>query len=990
MGLNTSTLDLIFAKGINTKIDPKLQLQGELARLENALFNKTGRINKRNGFDAFSRFYYSDFYSQTGNITSGRALGTVGDELVLFDGTDMYNYAPSLDQWINRGQITAAIPTNYQIIQNSNQQTCPDVAYSNGIEVHVREDSRNSLGLDGYSDIYYSVIDSATRTHIIADSLVKASAVMPRVFALGDYFVIAYVDLVSKDLSYKTLTIGNITGGLSLEVDVCTDIPVSFDGYTRYASWDGAITPDGSRIWFAYSLAANADVACRYLDTALSLSSEQTITATVSGLIACATDSENKLWIFWRDNTTSVNLRYLVRSSSNTQTLAPSLLTSAVDPTRITAIISSGASVAFILYEEAATLTRNIYVRSLSAGVGGSTTSAITYQRSVGLASKIWEHGSRWYVVFAHESEFQTTYFVHDFTYGKIIAKILPGNAGGLELRSHLPSVVQRGADEYLFPNTVKGQSQSITGEFFSLLGINLSIINFNDQNAFSNAELGESLLITGGMIWRYDGADLYEHNFMLYPEDVSASQSNTANGALTLEGFYRYKVVYECSDNKGIPDRSTPSPEVQITLTGVNDTVTLTIPTLRLTNRTRSIKIDVYRTTAGGDIFYKLTGLGDELYNPTNLDSDEVTYVDEYADSEIDANEPLYTEGQVYHSSPPSAKMITVWKNRAWLAGLEDPHSLWYSKLASIDSTANFNDTYTIRTNPAGGIIKDICPLGQFLVIFKETAIYTLFGNGPNNSGTASDYGEIQVVSTDLGAKFTGCTVETPDGIMFVSQKGIYLINRSGQVEPIGKAAEDYQELDFCSAVAVPDKDLAIFGTRDGYMVVYDWFNKQWLTWTINEIVEDLIIWDNELCCITSDGYVLQYGSTFVDTSDEITMLAETGWFTPAGQSGYCLLESLTILGDYKSGHTLKVVIYKNFSTENGRTFTINATGAHSVLPLYQFKLDVGWEVNSFKVVIFDDDHAGSKESFTLSGMRIEVAPFEGANRAPAKARIA
>lgn len=78
----------------------------------------------------------------------------------------------------------------------------------------------------------------------------------------------------------------------------------------------------------------------------------------------------------------------------------------------------------------------------------------------------------------------------------------------------------------------------------------------------------------------------------------------------------------------------------------------------------TSVIKVEIYRTTDGGTVFYKLG----EVTNGTTV------FTDSFSDSLIEDNEIIYTEGGVVENDePPRAKYIHVVQNRMYAAYLKE-----------------------------------------------------------------------------------------------------------------------------------------------------------------------------------------------------------------------------------------------------------------------------------------------------------------------------
>lgn len=963
MGLPTTTLDLSFRKGIQTKTDPKLQLDGELRRLENAVFDKVGVVNKRNGFDALSSI------ANTGSIDSGAALSAIGNELNLFSGTHLYGYSDSANSWISKGKAVSIVGTNYEIVQDNDQQTTPGVATALGVECHCREDSRGG--------IFYSLIDSNTRTIIFPDTQLNANGVTPRIFALNNYFICLYAN-TSNQIKYHTVSAANPTPGFSSATTFCSNL------HGTNLSFDGVVT--GNKLFIAYNSNA-ASIKVKSLDQNLALSSESN-QASITGdsTIATFSDANQNLWVV---AATSSVVKAFIRTYTGTSLLGNTTVETVNDVYRITGVVDG--MTATIYYEINALHSYNQLIRSNTLTTAGVAGTAGVFKRSVGLAGKVFTVGENVYIPTAHQSTLQSTYFILDSS-GTVVAKLLPGNAGGLAAKRVLPDLPHLTDTIVLFPNCVKGQAKSDSGIFYSLLGINLTKLDFDHPNKFQNAYLS-NLLITGGVVSSFDGAGVVEHGFNLFPENATSVNSNTSDGYIA-NGSYQYKFVYQWIDNQGNNIRSAPSVALDVTTSGAEDTVTLTVPSLRLTEKSRVV-VEAYRTEESGEVFFKATSTALPVYNdPT---SDTVLIVDTLSDDQLTSNEPLYTTGEVENNAPGAASIITTWKQRAWLAGLEDPNQLQFSKKTSPGLPANFNATYTIDLIPTGGRIVDLAPLGDLLIIFKETAIYALSGEGPLNTGAQNDYQQPQLLSGDVGALRTGCVAQIPQGLIFVSQKGIYLIDHSGTCQYIGANVEAYNDLTFVTAITDPNTNRVAFLSSEGTWLIYDYFAQQWSTWTRLPAI-DGVFCNGALVYLRENGKAYQQGESFNDAGQKIKFFLETSEYQPAGPQGYAILHKLTILGSYKSEHNLYVDLYRDYRSSK-RSFVIDVEGTlnHSAYgdgyygsgayggttPRYQFSLKINQKASSFRVAISDD---GAEESLSLSGLRIEAAILLGANRLPQK----
>lgn len=977
MGLETTVLNLSFLKGIQTSTDAKLELQGELQDLQNAYFTRIGEIRKRNGFDQLTTAYPG------GSITSGNGLAVYDNELTAFDGSNVYSYSPGMAQWINRGLARSAIVTNAVSIANDYAQTCASIAYNAGIEVHVWEDERGG--------IRYNTIDSLTRTYIVSDGYV-AGGYMPKVYTVGPFFVCLYANAdINNNTQLRYVTMTSV-------VPTAWGAPLNFatNLHATNQYFDGVIS--GGKLFVAWNT-NTASIRTNTIDNSLIVGSELQKTVEVaSGGISLHSDSNNNVYVSYYDGT---NLKYYVVSFTNTIILNPVTIETIANVKRFTGYSGTTTNV---YYEISAASTYNTKVRKATVDLSGMVTIFGDFKRSVGLAAKVFGYNNDSYIPLTHDSNNQATYFIVNST-GREVAKVSPGIGGGLLPKLSISAVVTQSPGVFLFPNSLKGAFKSDRSNFFSKLGVNVSKIDFTARQTFSNATLGKCLHIVGGILQTYDGANLYESNFHLYPEDASFAQSVNMVGGLTVGASYQYAIVYSYTDNKGQLTQSATSIAQTVAMTSTNNQVTITVPTLRLTARS-NVMIEIYRTAAFGSVFYMVTSSATPTYNDPTVDS--IQFVDNLSDSVLIGNKPLYTTGELYNSAPSSCSIARVYKNRLFLAGLDDPNLIEYSKINVSGIPVNFQETFRIRIPPLGGKITDLYVLDDKLIVFKETAIYYIVGDGFNNAGGGSDFSLPQRVASDVGCSASGLVTETPDGLAFVSKKGIFLLNRGLGTSKLGAEVTAYQDLTFVSVDLVPDKNQVRFASQEGTILVYDYFFRLWFRFTGLSAV-DAIAWstdvtENAYVLLNSSGQVLVESQTsFTDAGNPIKTFISTGWFSPAGPQGYVQLHALSLVGEYITSHTLTVNLYYNYIDSSQRTYVISPDnivnsgyygsdtyyGANvygGSFNNYQFSMKPNQKLESFRITIEDDQTAGNYgECFRLSNLRVEVAGMPGSLRVPA-----
>jgi hypothetical protein len=243
---------------------------------------------------------------------------------------------------------------------------------------------------------------------------------------------------------------------------------------------------------------------------------------------------------------------------------------------------------------------------------------------------------------------------------GKVVSKALYGTEGGLD------SVGSATIGFYMVGQTlVSGNTATIPAASSNLLlqtldpryppyvdsagkySLNFQFgavavsFNFNDTtNNYLRGQLANAVHTSGGVLQMYDGQNVCEHGFLVYPYRVGTATAGSG-GSLSA-GTYGYIATYEWMDGQGQLHRSAPSAAVSVTAVA-NDTVNVTVPTLLLTAKT-GVKIQIWRTQVNGTVYYQITNFNasGSLFNSTSANT--VTWSDTQSDAAISVNPQLYT----------------------------------------------------------------------------------------------------------------------------------------------------------------------------------------------------------------------------------------------------------------------------------------------------------------------------------------------------------
>ncbi len=508
MALDFQKIPVIFSGGIDTKTDRKMVLPGKLITLENGVFRSANTIDKRFGYDKLSLSI-----SGADSITSGYALSTFKNELLLFSGTRAYSRLTSTNNWADRGSVISLIQKTTPIVSNGDQQLNPDMTSNSGVSVYAWEDSRD------HGTIRYSVVDEETGSFIVANQLVSTSGSHPKLTSLANHIYLFYAD--GGSIKYLTINV-KVPSVLSNEYIFTSNMDINYPAYDVvtnadriFVSFTNNTSPNGSSV--------------AYLTTAGVISNEATRPGKSLAICNFA-DKDQNVWTARYDG-------YAIYASGRSYNLGGLLATHLVESvsgvSTVTGIISPN-NVPTLFYDcvdESGTM----YIKSTTFTPAGTAGTPTVFCRSVGLASKPFIYDNKLYLNVAYESLLQSTYFTLDST-GNVVAKMLAGVAGGYRQNNTLPQVCQLTPGIFIFANNQKGRIVSEQNTIFSLLGVSSTKLDYLNANNFLTSELGDNLYIVGGIVQSYDGVSFAEHNFNLYPDSSFISIEGNSSPTAALD----------------------------------------------------------------------------------------------------------------------------------------------------------------------------------------------------------------------------------------------------------------------------------------------------------------------------------------------------------------------------------------------------------------------------------------------------------------------
>lgn len=911
MSLQKQSVDISFGKGLDSKTDPFRVPLGNFLRLENSVFTVGERMTKRNGYGQLTALPEDASFLTTfnGNLTA------LSDSIQAFiDGSN---------KWVNKGTFYPISLVTLPLIRSSTNQPQSDTAIAdNGLVCTVFTDTGS-----GSTTYKYAVSDSITGQNVLSPAIIPTAGTglySPRVFLLRNYFIIVFGSVISatNHLQYVVINTTNPSAPTSA-TDISTvyspESTINFDAVVAnnmmYIGWNGSDVGGAIRL-------------CR-LDVTLTLSAPVVYSgysATLLTMTADTTGNSPIIWTAFYDDNTAVTTVLAVDFILN-PVLAPTDILTGTTLSNITGVAQNAELE--VLYElptvyayDSAIPTHSIRKQIVSQA--GSFSAPVVVVRSLGLASKAFIHDGGVYVLGIYFSAYQPSYFLINDT-GQVVSKLAYSNAGEYYITG-LPNSILVNDDvyiPYLFKDLVesvnKTQGVTNTAGVYSQTGVNMSKFTFGTESHVS--EIANNLNLTGGFLWGYDGYSIVENNFFVWPDNVEVTTA--ATGGFLEDQEYFYQAIYEWADNQGNLQRSAPSVPVSITTAGGDTSAnTVYVPTLRLTYKIANpVKIIIYRWSTNQQNYYQITSVTVPTLN--TLSADFITFVDTQVDADILGNSLIYTTGGVIENiSPPSFSTITLFDSRLWGIDSEDNNLLWYSKQVIEAVPVEMSDLFTVYVAPSisaqgsTGPNKCLAPMDDKLIIFKPNAMYYINGIGPDNLGTNSQYSQPTFITSTVGCSNQKSIVFMQDGLMFQSDKGIWLLNRSLGTQYIGAAVEGYtQNALVQSAVNIPGTTQVRFTMDTGITLMYDYFYQQWGTFTNVPAVSSTLYLNQHTYLDRFNRVYQETPGKYLDGAKPVLQAFTTSWISAAGFQGFQRAYWLYLAGTYKSPHMLNVTLAYDFN---------------------------------------------------------------------------
>lgn len=927
------TYQIPLNKGLDTRWDSRALQPPGMSVCKNAEFIEFGGAQKRLPYASVGNGILGG-----GTLSDVRKIVSHGGELLCFTSDALYSWSSRDAAWVRRADYVAPKVSEGSKFVNSTEQTQWDRCEVGGVAFFAWVENNGS----NYG-VYIAATDVATGAVTLAPRLIETDTDMPRLVVCGGRALLFYHG-------------GSVNHRLRVVSIDPASIPSSLDGGSTIVNSTTArrydVVVDGTTALVAVSSNSLYRIYGVSSLGAVNGSVEKSLTA--DGPIAISVAPDRKVQIVRGSGTSVLGDRLAAVTLADEAIGQPVGSISSGTINQIACahrdVAESGGAYrcyAFWSANETDQDNSSFQTKYNYVATDGSVGSQSNFVLRTGIASRAFAHGGRVYVwvVFAGSSEIsgmgtsgfksapQNTYFLYRDD-ALLIAKGAVGVASGFaESQGILPGVQSVGGNRFVFCAGERRLIQiSSNRQGYGARTPREITVEFDSNEARRTTKIGETIYLSGGQILQYDGEWLSEVGFHVFPWYFVGLDGGAGSKP---SGSYTYKGTYKWENAKGEIDRSSTASTCTVTLGSPNRLVAFAIAPLHVTMKQgvrRQAAVEVWGTVVNPTVsspFY-LTNAKDPkaLTNPNRYIGNIATdyYTPSYHDSLTDANltgrESHVENGSVLENlAPPPATILISNQDRVFLAGVAgDPDRVWYSKLREPQSVVSFHDALTIDIPYAGGDITALAFLDDTLVVFRESAIYAVPGDGFDNTGGGFNYGPARRLPSDVGAVSAEAVGLLPDGILFKSSKGWHKLNRGFSVEYVGAPVHEFDDQEV-KAVHVMESKHQVRCLTDGACLVWDYVAGAWSEWTITDGVS-ATMWGGAYH-YASDDDVLAEQSDYSAANYHLDV--ELGALQLGGMAGYQLVRWMHIVGEQRSNCRVRIRIAYDHSNSDasGPTWT-------------------------------------------------------------------
>lgn len=289
----------------------------------------------------------------------------------------------------------------------------------------------------------------------------------------------------------------------------------------------------------------------------------------------------------------------------------------------------------------------------------------------------------------------------------------------------------------------------------------------------------------------------------------------------------------------------------------------------------------------------------------------------------------PASTIGYLQPNSPPACQLIRAGNSRLWFAGGSVPTgSVTTSLLYQPGYLPGWNDYNTQIVDTVNSEIADMAFLQDAAFIFTAGRVGIINSDGPDNFSQGSQWPQPRQLTVG-GTPYPNTAIATTQGIFFLANSGMKLINYAGGISDVGDADPELFANNIVAAVNFASKDQARWYSSDGDAVVLDYREGRFSTWTGLECANAFVAGERAYV-VRRGGYLWReaYGteSVWQDDTTPIEMVIRTAWNPMGtGEIGYGRCRRIAWTGEFRGDHNVRMRVFYDESAVHEDEYTLN-----------------------------------------------------------------
>lgn len=460
--------------------------------------------------------------------------------------------------------------------------------------------------------------------------------------------------------------------------------------------------------------------------------------------------------------------------------------------------------------------------------------------------------------------------------------------------------------------------------------GGGIGVIKTISDNFQKNPVLGNYSFINSGVNYTYDGRNIFENSLHTKP-DWEVQQVTTGAPSSPVVNYSMF-CTFRYTDARGNFHRSEASEifsDITYNNVGANDVnvgMYITIPTpisnIAFEDDGREYYIEYWLSVDNSDFY---------LVNLYQIAGSDIAVAGEVNDTLlVDASDDLWKGstfgvwpgdlGEVIPDVEPSFQASGVFTRNVFGVPFESKNELWISKPYD-EGQVEFASTIVKRVSRD---IQGFVVMDDKAVMFHSDGISYLPLAEVTEAGTG--IGNTVSISVDTGINNSKSTALIDQGILYSTDRGIYILTRGLESKFIGWPTQDTLEtLDIDGTQVYPKQSEVYFylGGNSTKTVIYNYLLGQWYTsdhyTTRGTVLHDGVVYE------TKQGVTYTWDpDTYQKSQSDRVQTVETDWIHMSDIQDFKRLYHVTVLGALDKG-AIRVKTKYDYDETVVDTFTFN-----------------------------------------------------------------